>query len=219
MPLMQLHNEDCVPVMARTPLGSVDLLLTDPPYNLGKIGWDSRPDPAWEASMDAFLRETARVVRVGGAVIIFMSVIRLETVIRLAQKHRLYYKTTGIWHKRNPMPRNMRLHFVTSTEPWLYFVNRQRTGTFNHRDRPIHDFFECPAPSLRERRHGKHPTQKPLALMEFFIQTLTNPGDTVLDPFMGSGSTGVAAQALGRHFIGAEVEASYFEIAIKRMKD
>jgi len=205
--------------MARTPVGSADLLLTDPPYNLRKLPWDDADAPAWEASMDGFLREAARVVRVGGAVVVFMSMVRLETLIRIAARHRLYYKTTGIWHKLNPLPRNMDLHFTNSTEAWVYFVNRARTGTYNNEGKVIHDHFQCAAPGPRERKHGKHPTQKPLALLEFLIRTLTHPGEVVLDPFMGSGSTGVAAARLGRVFIGAEVDANYFNIAQRRINE
>ena len=69
----------------------------------------------------------------GGSIIVFMAIIKVETVIKLAEKYGFYYKTTGIWHKKNPMPRNMNLHFVNSTEAWIYFTYKTRTGTFNIR--------------------------------------------------------------------------------------
>ncbi|MCL2204735.1 MAG: site-specific DNA-methyltransferase [Defluviitaleaceae bacterium] len=232
-----LHNENCIPVLRRLPVGSVDCILTDPPYNLarfmksrdtnltamrenffGAAPWDDLEADAWVQSMDDFFREAARVVKPGGAVIVFMAIIKVETLIRLAQGHRLYYKTTGIWHKTNPMPRNMHLHFVNATEAWVYFINRKRTGTFNNEGTALHDFYECPVAPPSERKHGKHPTQKPVKLMEFFIRTLTLEGETVLDPFMGSGSTGVAAGKLNRNFIGAEIDKGYFDIAKERMK-
>ena len=70
-----------------------------------------------------------------------------------------------------------------------------------------------------ERKYGKHPTQKPVQLMEFFIKVLTNEGETVLDPFMGSGSTGVAAKKNNRNFIGIEIDKNYFRIATRRIQD
>lgn len=66
--------------------------------------------------------ELSRVVKESSSVIMFMSIIKVETIIRLAEKHGFYYKTTGIWHKKNPMPRNMNLHFINSTEAWIYFT-------------------------------------------------------------------------------------------------
>lgn len=81
----------------------------------------------------------------------------------------------------------------------------------------MHDFVETSIAPKSERTYGKHPTQKPVALMEHFVKTLTNPGDLVLDPFMGSGSTGVAAQTLGRRFTGIELDETYYGIACERM--
>ncbi|WP_418722677.1 DNA methyltransferase [Enorma sp.] len=233
---IRLVNGDCLLAMDSVPEGSVDLLLTDPPYNLGLFmqqrstnlkqmrdnyfgaaGWDNLSAEDWEESMDAFFEMASRVVRKGGAIIVFMAVIRLETLINLAQQHGFYYKTTGAWHKLNPMPRNMNLHFVNSMESWAYFINKAKTGTFNNDGKVLHDFYESPVTPLSEKRYGKHPTQKPVELMNYFIEALTNPGDLVLDPFMGSGSTGVSAQKLGRKFIGIELNEEYFAIAVKRM--
>jgi DNA modification methylase len=169
--------------------------------------------------MNGFFKEAARVLKRGGATIVFMSIIKVETLIRIAEQHGLYYKTTGIWHKQNPMPRNMNLHFVNSTETWVYFMYKKKTGTFNNNEKVIHDFIETPVTPAGERKHGKHPTQKPEQLMSHFIKLLTNEGDMVLDPFTGSGSTGVAAAKLGRDFTGIELSPSYYQIAQKRIRE
>lgn len=231
-----LINGDCIESMGLIDDGSVDLLLTDPPYNLGLFmqgratnlkqmrnnyfgaaGWDNLSADDWAESMDAFFEEASRTLRKGGALIVFMAVIKLETLIGLAQKHGFYYKTTGSWHKLNPMPRNMNLHFINSTESWVYFINGARTGTFNNGGKALHDFYETSVTPKSEKAFGKHPTQKPVELMDYFVRTLTNPGDMVLDPFMGSGSTGVSALRLGREFTGVELNKDYFDIAAKRM--
>ena len=216
---------------------SIDLILTDPPYNLGKFmkdratnlkqmrsnffgaaGWDDLDFAEWEQSMDSFFEEASRVIRPGGSMIVFMAIIKVETIIKLATKHGFYYKTTGIWHKQNPKPRNMNLHFINSTESWIYFVYKKHTGTFNNNGKAVHDFFETPVTPAGERKYGKHPTQKPVALLEQMVLLLTNEGDTVFDPFMGSGSTGVAAVKNHRKFIGSEINPDYCAISMARLE-
>lgn len=224
--------------MQKLPPAGVDLILTDPPYNLGKFmkdrdtnlkkmrdnyfgaaGWDDLEFVDWETAMDGFFEESTRVLKRGGAMIVFMSIIKVETLIRIAERHGLYYKTTGIWHKQNPMPRNMNLHFVNSTEAWVYFMYKKKTGTFNNGGKVVHDFIETPVTPAGERKHGRHPTQKPEQLMFHFIKILSNEGDMVLDPFMGSGSAGVASVKLGRNFTGIELNPTYYQIAQKRIRE
>lgn len=224
--------------MRRIPEHSVDLIITDPPYNLGNFmadrdtnlvnmrdnffgaaGWDDMDFADWKKSMNKFFKSAARVIRPGGSMIVFMAVIKVETVISLATKNGFYYKTTGTWHKTNPMPRNMNLHFVNSTESWIYFTYGTRTGTFNNEGRCLHDFIESSVTPQNEKKHGKHPTQKPLVLINHFVEVLSNEGDTILDPFMGSGSTGVSAVSKNRDFIGIELDENYHNIAIARIQE
>lgn len=234
--MRELHRSDCLETLRKMGTDSVSATITDPPYNLGEFmkgrsfnltnmrannfvdaSWDNADTTSWVALMDALLKELARITVKGGALVVFMAAIKVETIIRLAQKHGFYYKTTGIWHKTNPMPRNMNLHFVNSSESWIYFVNDAKTGTFNNNGKVLHDHIETSVTPASEKTAGKHPTQKPLAVMDHFIRTLTNPGDHVLDPFMGSGSTGVAALNAGRRFTGIELDPAYYTIAEKRM--
>ena len=231
-----LINGDCLEALRSIDGDSVDLILTDPPYNLGLFmkeratnlkalrdnyfgaaGWDNLEYDQWNESMDSFFDEAARVMKPGGSMVVFMAVIKVESI--QAVKHGFYYKTTGTWHKQNPMPRNMNLHFVNSTESWIYFTYGARVGTFNNEGKVVHDYFESPVTPKSERRYGKHPTQKPIALMDFFVEKLSNPGDLVLDPFMGSGSSGVSAIRNGRRFIGIELEETYYDIATNRIQD
>lgn len=235
---IDLYNENCIKVMDRLDSESVDLILTDPPYNLGNFmknrdtnlgkmrenffadaGWDNLELSEWIKSMDDFFDKASKVIKIGGSVIMFMSILKVETMIKIAENHGFYYKTTGIWHKTNPMPRNMNLHFVNSTEAWIYFIYKKRTGTFNNDGAMYHDFIETSVTSNGERKYGKHPTQKPETLMIHFIDLLSNPGEVVLDPFMGSGTTGVAAKKLSRNFIGIEIDNSYFKMAKARINE
>ncbi len=229
---------DCIKKLEDIQSATINLILTDPPYNLGlfmkgrdtNLGalrenhfvaadWDSDEQADWELHMADFFKESARVLKKGGAMVVFMAVIKVETLIRIAQENGFYYKTTGVWHKTNPMPRNMNLHFINSTESWVYFVHGSKTGTFNNDGKVVHDYIELSVIGSAEKKHGKHPTQKPVKLMEHFVQLLSNEGDMILDPFMGSGSTGVAALNLGRQFYGIELNEQYYRVALLRIND
>lgn len=233
---IKLYNEDCIAAMEKISPDSINLIVTDPPYNLGNFmknrdtnlskmrdnffgaaGWDDMGLDEWKKSMDDFFESAAKVMKKGGTLIMFMAIIKVETIIGLAEKHGFYYKTTGIWHKTNPMPRNMNLHFVNSTEAWIYFTYKTRTGTFNNNGMLIHDFIETSVTPNSERKYGKHPTQKPESLLLHFVTILSNKGDWVLDPFMGSGTTGVIAKRTGRNFIGVELDKKYFDMAKSRI--
>ena len=231
-----IECNNCINALKEMQNDSLDLILTDPPYNLGLFmkkratnlkamrpnffgaaGWDDLEFEDWKKSMDAFFAECARVSKTGASMIMFMSIIKVETIIELATKHGFYYKTTGIWHKSNPMPRNMNLHFINSIETWLYFVYKKHTGTFNNNGKAVHDFFETAVTSSSEKKFGKHPTQKPVGLLDNFILLLSNEGDVVCDPFMGVGSSGVASLLHNRKFIGIDLNNEYCDISEKRL--
>jgi DNA modification methylase len=231
------HHGDSVLELGKLMANSVDLILTDPPYNLGLFmqgrdsnlgalrenhfvaaSWDNDLPEEWSLNMESLFDESFRLLKVGGAMVVFMAIIKVETLIGIAQKSGFYYKTTGIWHKKNPMPRNMNLHFINSTEAWVYLVKGKKTGTFNNGGIALHDHVETPIIGVAEKKFGKHPTQKPVKLMEHFVSLLSNPGEVVLDPFMGSGSTGVAAMNLDRKFIGIELDGDYYDLANRRFE-
>lgn len=229
---------DCEKLMSKIPDNSVDLILTDPPFNLGNFmhsrgtnlkkmrenqfayaGWDDLDYEDWIIKMEKFFYHSNRVLKKRGSMICFMSLMKIESLIKIAEKNNFYYKTVGIWHKTNPMPRNMNLHFVNSTEAWIYLISDANTGTFNNKSKLFHDFFESSLTPSSEKKFGKHPTQKPLSILNHFVEILTNEGDVVCDPFMGSGSTGVSCEINNREFIGIELDANYFDIAKNRIKE
>jgi DNA modification methylase len=233
-----ISQGDCLSEIKAIPDKSIDLVLTDPPYNLGLFmenrdtnlgalrnnhftaaNWDHIEQNEWETHIDEFFEQSRRILKKRGALVIFMAIIKVETIIKIAQRHGFYYKTTGIWHKKNPMPRNMNLHFINSTESWIYFINEGKTGKFNNAGKAIHDFFESSTIGSSEKKYGNHPTQKPQLLMEHFIELLTDEGDSVLDPFMGSGSTGIAAIKKNRKFHGVELNETYFKISLERLRN
>lgn len=232
----KLIKGNCLLSMKSIPDNSVDLILTDPPYNIGKFmqnrqenlnrmrqnffvgaGWDNGDYTEWIKNMSLFFKESHRVLKKKGTLLTFMSALKVESIVDVANTAGFYYKTTGIWHKKNPMPRNMNLHFVNSNESWIYFINDGKTGTFNNEGELELDFIQTSVTPNSEKKYGKHPTQKPVTLMKHFVRLLSNEGDIVLDPFMGSGSTGVATIGMDRKFIGIELSEKYFDIARKRL--
>lgn len=231
-----LGNGNCIDFLTFIESSTVDLILTDPPYNLGNFmhrrntnlvkmrenqfayaGWDNLSQEDWEKEMDIFFRESSRVLKKKGTLLLFMSLIKIETIIKLAAKYKFYYKTTGIWHKTNPMPRNMNIHFINSTEAWVYFIKNGTSGTFNNDGKMAHDFIETSLTTGKEKKFGKHPTQKPIKVISHFVKYLSNENDVVLDPFMGSGTTGVCSRKMNRKFIGIELDKKYYELSKTRM--
>ena len=234
----KIAKGDCEELMSNIESESVDLILTDPPFNLGSFmhkrgtnlvkmrenqfayaGWDDLEYDEWLMKMSAFFKQSNRILRKKGSLLLFMSLMKIESIINLAEENNFYYKTVGIWHKTNPMPRNMNLHFVNSTEAWVYFINEGTTGTFNNENKVLHDFIESSLTTQSEKKFGKHPTQKPIDVLNHFTKVLSNEGDVVCDPFMGSGSTGVSCEMNNRQFIGIELNEEYYNISKNRIQD
>ena len=234
----KLFNCDCLSGMSQLPDNSVDCVITDPPYNIGEFakkrgyhfkqirennfvtaGWDNDTTENWLILMDSMFKIISTKLKIRGNVIIFCSNLKVEELRKLGTKYGFYYKTAGVWHKTNPIPRNMNLHFVSSNEFWIHFINQKRTGTFNNNGKLLLDYYECSVPSTKERGECKHPTQKPLSIISSMVEILSNEGDTILDCFMGSGTTGVAAVQTGRNFIGYETDSNYFNFAKQRIEN
>ena len=234
--MTEVHNStpeiilgDAIAFMKTLPDGSVDAIITDPPFGLEEFskkrghgrsrlggrsnhvddGWDKKLNA--ETVIDSYLNEAVRVLKNKGNLLQFSSLENIAHLMKSAPKE-LYYKTYGVWHKTNPIPINMKIRYVNSTELWIHWVNGARTGTFNANGKPVHNFIETGLTPAGEKRHGKHSTQKPLSVMRWAVETLTNPGDLILDPFAGSGSTLVAAMETGRRSIGVELSEEYCQI-------
>lgn len=197
-----------------------DLILTDPPYNISRDNnfktMSNRQGldfGEWDKGFDALSWLELAVDRLSknGSIIVFCSVRRISYIIEKLESLGLNYKDTIRWIKPNPMPRNRDRRYVVDAEYAVWCARGK--WTFNRLsdkyDRPE---IVCATPGKR-----LHPTQKPVQLMENIIRRHSNPGDTVLDPFMGSGTTGVAAMKLGRKFYGIEKDAKFFGVAQDRM--
>lgn len=157
-------------------------------------------------------------VNKNGSIIIFNDWRNLDEISRKLDGSGFVTKDLIRWVKNNPMPRNRDRRYITDYEMAIWAVKKGSKWTFNRQsdkyDRPL---IECPITPKSEKFLGSHPTQKPIKLMEDLLLRHSNENDIVLDPFMGSGSTGVACVNLDRDFIGIELDKNYFNIAQDRI--
>lgn len=208
---------------------SVDLIFTDPPYNLSpystgnmKFSWrkEINNDLAnWDQTSfepAAWKDEFIRILKPTGNIFVFCS------YNLLGKWHEVFdpeFDTFQffVWHKTNPVPKIRKAGFLNSCELIVCMWNKGHTWHFGKQNE-MHNHIDSPICMGRERlKDPVHPTQKPVRVLKHLIRFATNPGDIILDPFMGVGSTGVAAVQLGRRFIGMELEKNYFKAAQQRI--
>ena len=225
--MINLLKGDCLELLKTLENESIDALITDPPYNIardnnftsmGRAGIDFGD---WDKGFNliSWLPIAIEKLKKGGNIIIFTSWKNTTPIIKELEKINCEAKDMIRVEKSNPMPRNRDRRFVTDYEIAIWAVKKGAKWTFNRFDekyeRPL---IETSVTPKSQKIDKGHPTQKPLYAMEWLIERLTNDSDVVLDPFMGSGTTGVACQNLNRDFIGCELSDEYFEMAQKRLQ-
>ena len=213
----------------KIPDGSIDFICTDPPYNLGQystgnIRLDWRADfnndlAAWDQeTLDPleWKNDFLRILSPKGNIFIFTS------YNLIGKWHEVFdplFDTFQfmVWHKTNPAPKFRRAGFLNSCELIVCLWNKGHTWNFTKQNE-MHNFIESPICMGKERlKKPKHPTQKPVKIMKKLIEIASNEGDTILDPFSGVGSTGIAALELNRKFIGIESDEEYFQASCIRL--
>ena len=233
---MKLLLGDCLEILPTLPENSLDMVLCDPPYGTTACKWDSiiSLDKLWE-QYNRLCKEDAAMV--------FTASQPFATV--LAGSNIKNFRYEWIWEKsQGTNPMNAKVMPLKSHENILVFYRKKPTYNpqmwfskpysgfssntakigevygkqqSKHRDNP--DGSRYPKTILKfKQEKGLHPTQKPVALMEYLIKTYTNKGDTVLDNTMGSGTTGLACKNTERNFIGIELDKKYYEIAEDRLR-
>ena len=244
---IELINGDCISLMEKIPENSVDLIFADPPYNLQLNKDLLRPNNSkvegvkedWDkfASFDDYdkftrtwLQEARRILKKDGAIWVIGSYHNIFRVGASLQDLGYWILNDVFWRKSNPMPNFRGRRFTNAHETLIwaaksdsskYVFNYDALKELNEGTQMRSDWF-LPICSGSERLKGKdgkkiHPTQKPEALLHRIIIATTKKGDLILDPFLGTGTTGAVAKRLARKFIGIEKDKSYFKESQKRI--
>ena len=247
LPLDTILQGDCIAEMARLPDKSVDMIFADPPYNLQLGGDLFRPeggrvdavDDDWDkfdslAVYDDFTRdwlaEARRILKDNGTIWVIGSYHNIYRVGSLLQDAEFWILNDIVWRKTNPMPNFRGTRFTNAHETLLWCAKDEKARyTFNYRAmKALNDDLQmrsdwllpiCAGPERVKGEDGAkaHPTQKPEALLYRILLACTKPGDVVLDPFFGTGTTGAVARRLGRRWIGIERETAYVKVARERI--
>ncbi len=233
--MIKLYKGDCLEVMKEIPDKSIDMILCDLPYGTTACKWDIVIpfDKLWE--------QYNRIIKGNGAIVLFGSE-PFSSKLRMSNIKN--YKYDWVWNKKqggtplNAKRQPLKIHeniIVFNTKTYLPIMRKgkmrkkggvnkqpQITGKVNLEYHTYNDLY-YPVSIIEfsnaNKRNKLHPTQKPVALLEYLIKTYTNEGETVLDNCIGSGSTGVACKHTNRNFIGIELDDNYFEIAKKRIEE
>ena len=231
--MIKLYKGDCLVEMKNIEDKSVDMILCDLPYGITDCDWDKA------LPFEDLWSEYKRVIKDNGAIVLFA---KQPFTSKMIMSNLKMYKYNLIWKKDNhDNPLNSKKRFLNITEDIVIFYKKQcvynpqglipynkvvRQGggkslvmRSDRKPEVFQEFTNYPKNILEFKRDFPmvHPTQKPVALLEYLIKTFTNEGALVLDNCMGSGSTGVAAMNLGRDFIGIELTDKYYNIAKERM--
>ncbi len=248
LPLNKILDGDCIERMNALPAESVDLIFADPPYNLQLRGDLHRPDnskvdavdDAWDqfssfGAYDKFthewLKAARRLLKPNGAIWVIGSYHNVFRMGAELQNQGFWILNDVVWRKSNPMP-NFRGKRLTNAHETMIWASKEEGSkyTFNYEAlKALNEGIQmrsdwvlpiCTGHERLKNENGEkaHPTQKPESLLHRVLLATTNPGDVVLDPFFGTGTTGAVAKMLGREFIGIEREEAYRKVADKRIK-
>jgi len=239
---IRLYQGDCLELLALIPESSVDLIFADPPYFLSNGGitchagrmvsvnkgdWDKSKGPGANHEFNrAWLAACQRVLKPNGSIWVSGTAHVIHSVGFAMQQLGFKLLNDISWVKPNPPP-NLSCRYSTHATETLIWAARDNKSrhTFNYklmketnRGKQMKSVWTIPPPEPWEKKFGKHPTQKPVALLERILLASSNEGDLVLDPFCGSGTTLLAAGNLEREATGIEIESKYVEMSVRRLQ-
>lgn len=240
----QLYQGDCSEILSSWPNETFDACITDPPYNIARNrkglpwafsshvtiddAWDRFTPSEYESFTAKWLEQICRVTKKNGNIFIFGSYHNIYTIGSMANRMDLRVINSIIWTKPNAQPNITCRMFTESTEQILWLCNNSnaqaKNWTYNYHHmkalnggKQMRNYWDIPLTPMRERLHGRHPSQKPIRLMERIVLAGTNPQDLVIDCFAGSGSTLLACDRLDRRWVGIERDKEYSTLAHKRI--
>jgi len=238
---IKIFQGDCLEILAKIPPESVDLIFADPPYFLSNNGitchagrmvsvnkgeWDrSRGAQANHEFNLEWLAACQRVLRPNGSIWVSGTSHVIHSVGFAMQKLEFKLLNDISWVKPNPPPNLSCRYFTHATETIIWAAkNKKSRHTFNYRlmkelnnGKQMKSVWTIPPPETWEKKFGKHPTQKPLALLERILLASSNEGDLVLDPFLGSGTTALAALRLSRRVFAIDADAAWIHLSLVRL--
>ena len=238
---LRIFQGDCLDLLSQIPESSVDLVFADPPYFLSNGGitchagkmvsvnkgdWDkSRGPDANHEFNRAWLAACQRVLKPNGSIWVSGTSHVIHSVGFAMQQLGFKLLNDISWVKPNPPPNLSCRYFTHATETIIWAAkNSKSRHTFNYklmketnRGKQMKSVWEIKPPEKWEKKFGKHPTQKPVALLERILLASSNEGDLVLDPFLGGGTTLLTAFRLRRHALGCEVSADFLSLSVRRI--
>lgn len=236
-----VHHQDCRNGILNIPSNSIDMAFIDPPYKIGgknmkvrnKVNpyltvehtkvfdfgdWDVfESEEAFKKFTQLWFTECARVLKPNGHFLSFLSKERISWFKEFGVTLDIRFRDIIVWHKTNPMPNLRKMDkFVSSTEFLYWGTKGNDSGYWNQEIKQPHNFIEIPLCQGKERY--EHPCQKPLSLIKYFVNILSQPEDIILDLFGGTGTVAVACQQMGRKYIIFEKEEQWIRIIYERLK-
>jgi len=199
-------------------------------YNKINEKWDKFSDSEYEMFTINWLSEIKRIIKPNGNIAIFGSYHNIFKIGYILESLDLKLINSIVWYKRNAFPNITQRMFCESTEYIIWATNNNKKNaknwTFNYKKMKelnggiqMRNMFDIPSTKLSEKKFGKHPSQKPMELLNKLVLAFTNEDDIIIDPFLGSGTTALAAKQNKRNFTGVEIELDYIKIAEKRLND
>jgi site-specific DNA-methyltransferase (adenine-specific) len=241
-----LYHANCIEFMdmliSKYPEGRFDMIFADPPYFLSNGGitchagkmvkvdkgqWDKSNGPELNHEFNmAWLSRCQRLLKPNGTIWVSGTHHVIHSIGYAMQQLSMKILNDITWEKPNPPPNLSCRYFTHSTETIIWAAkNNKAKHCFNYDamrktnyGKQMKSVWTLPSPNGNEKDFGKHPTQKPVALLERIILASTNEGDLVIDPFSGSSTTGVAAIRLKRRFVGIELESEFLNLSVKRLE-
>tara|TARA_B100000579_G_scaffold142073_1_gene115366 strand:+ start:1988 stop:2755 length:768 start_codon:yes stop_codon:yes gene_type:complete len=198
--------------------------------DLIKENWDVFTESDYEKFTISWLLEIKRIVKPNGNIAIFGSYHNIYLIGYILKKLDLKVVNSIVWYKRNAFPNITGRMFCESTEHIIWATNndskKAKNWTFNYDKmkernggKQMRNLFDIPNTKASEKKFGKHPTQKPIEVIDNLVVALTNENDTIIDPFLGSGTTAVVAKQNNRNYIAVEIEEKYIKIAKERLNN